>query len=164
MIVWGTGVCRAMEGSPATSSSNLPLADAILDRVAQDRVKRFRTLYQVLDDNDFSAAFASWTEALELGGSVVADAWMETIADLDNSKLLLEVHQARAAGSATGSGEQPHSPASHEAVPQGPRPRLSAQGRMPLKLFQSAAKALAATGQRAASEHKLTEWRSFLKG
>ena len=55
----------------------------------------------------FFAAFASWAEALELGGSVVADAWMETIADLDNSKLLLEVDQARAAGSAGSRGTTP---------------------------------------------------------
>ena len=44
LIFWGTEVCSAMEHPPSAGES---LADTSLDRVAEDRVRRFRMTYSL---------------------------------------------------------------------------------------------------------------------
>ena len=84
LIMWGTEVCSAMESSPSGGES---LADTILDRVAEDRVRRFRMNYGLQEDQDFA-------KVMKAGGSAMADAWMEVAADVDDTTLLRAVDEA----------------------------------------------------------------------
>ena len=51
LVVWGTEVCSATENPRPAGES---LADTILDRVAEDRVRRFRMTYSLQEDQDFA--------------------------------------------------------------------------------------------------------------
>ena len=106
-LVWGTGVCRAMEDTYAASSSDSHPSDTILDRVAEDRVTKFRRHFMLQPDPDFAAAFTSWDEAMKAGGSAVADAWMEAAAVADDTQLLRVVDDARAAARSSRQEERP---------------------------------------------------------
>ena len=99
LMIWGAEVCSAMESPPTTGGA---LADTILDRVAADRVRRFRITYSLHEDQDFAGFFTSWVEAMKAGGSAVADAWMEVAADVDDAILLRAVDEAHVAAAAGG--------------------------------------------------------------
>ena len=88
-------------------SSNFPRADTVLDKLAEERARKFRDAYFLQKDRDFADAFASWEEAVTAGGAAVADAWMETVADIDDPILLRAVDEAHAAAATVRREERP---------------------------------------------------------
>ena len=62
--------------------------------MAEDRARGFRATCFLQNDQDFAAVCASWDEAMAAGGAAVADSWMETVADIDDTILLWAVDAA----------------------------------------------------------------------
>ena len=166
-MVWGTGKCKAMEGTYASESQN-PLRTQFWIRVAEDPAAKFHRNFMLQSDPDFAAAFTSWDDAMKAGGSAVADAWMEAAAVVADSQLLRAVDDAQAAAQSSRQEERP--PLACDMKPKLFHKARQKQAKKAPVAEDDLARSLAVTfamvhayRPRNCTSQQLTDWRSFLR-